>query len=325
MNIKEIKTLLDNLNCSYHFSYRTNKSFNLIANDVDTKFKSNTFPIYSITKTIIASLIFHSIENKKLKLEDKLSTFISCTNYEWLKNTTIAELLLHRSGLGDYGYTNEYKNAVTTCPSGPLSESELISIVTKQGQQSQTENNFLYSNIGYLFLKKILEKIYSKSFEELIEVFFIKKLQLKNTKSIITQEEFKSLTFPTQKSFYLNVEDAREIYHPQWVSHGLIKSTPEEITKVFNYIFFENFLSSKTLKTYTTLYKIPFNGKYFSPHYGYGILGDPNSNFGSYFGHDGNGPGYSAGVFINENKIFCLVLGIEGISSKDLIAQLITC
>lgn len=93
--MKVLKTKLKELNCSYHFTRFNHDEFIIIASNITTNVKALTFPLYSITKTLIASLIFKCVENDRVKLSDTLSFYIPKLKNEWVKNITIKKLLTH--------------------------------------------------------------------------------------------------------------------------------------------------------------------------------------------------------------------------------------
>ena len=43
------------------------------------------------------------------------------------------------------------------------------------------------------------------------------------------------------------LEDTREVYHPGWVSHGVVASTPSEITRFFAGLFAGELFSRRSL------------------------------------------------------------------------------
>lgn len=323
MNNNKIKSYLDSLDCTYHFSKRIDDRTTTLFSNTNNTNKELTFPLYSITKTIIASLILHQVDKGILSLDDKVNKHLKEFQNSFFNKITIYDLLNHRSGLGDYGYTKEYKTLLTNDPTSPPTEEFLIEVTLKQTNKLKEKSAFLYSNTGYLLLKKILENIYRKNFQWILNEVFFKPLNLTNTKLALIQNDFHNINFPCEPSLFFNGLDAREVYHPNWVGHGLITSTPKEVTKLYSFIFSDNFLSKESMGLLLKPKKLNFESKFFKPHYGLGVLGDINSSLGVYIGHDGNGPGYSVGVFKVNECFYCLVLGKENLSVKDIIFELI--
>lgn len=112
-----------------------------------SKLDSNSvFAIGSLSKQFTAVLILQQVENGKLKLEDKASKYLDEFKADSFKNITILQLLNHTSGLNDFG-------------SSPLS---------KPGDV------FNYSNKGYRYLGKIIEKVSGKSYDQNATELFLK-------------------------------------------------------------------------------------------------------------------------------------------------------
>src|SRR5262249_24106993 len=100
----------------------------------------------------------------------------------------------------------------------------------------------------------------------------------------------------------------RDHYHPGWVSHGVVASTPSETARFFDALFCRGLVSPESLQEMTKLVPLPVDplvrpvateppprrGK---PSYGLGIMGDPESPWGLLWGHNGGGPGYRTSAF----------------------------
>src|SRR3954467_630279 len=75
------------------------------------------FPIYSITKTLIAICALKLVESGSLRLDDPARTFVR--DVDLPESITLAHLLRHTSGLRDYGRLRDYHDAVRSHPSKP--------------------------------------------------------------------------------------------------------------------------------------------------------------------------------------------------------------
>jgi D-alanyl-D-alanine carboxypeptidase len=94
----------------------------------------------------------------------------------------------------------------------------------------------------------------------------------------------------------------RKLYHPGWVSHGLVASTPSEVARVFAALFAARLVSPRALREMTALVPVPGvppdpRHRWGTPSYGLGIMGDPQSRWGRLWGHNGGGPGYRTSAF----------------------------
>jgi CubicO group peptidase (beta-lactamase class C family) len=126
--------------------------------------KSSQFEIASVSKQFTAVAILMLYEQKKLQLTDSIQKFIPDFPY---KGITVHQLLCHRSGLPDYfKFAEKYhkdKNCLMT------NDSLLkMMIVYQPAILSLPDQNFEYSNTGYVILASIVERISGTSFSEFI-------------------------------------------------------------------------------------------------------------------------------------------------------------
>jgi CubicO group peptidase (beta-lactamase class C family) len=133
------------------------------------------YRIGSISKMFTACLIFQAIEENKLSLKQNINRFFpKITN---AKEITIGNLLNHRSGIHNYTNDTSYFNYYTALKS----QKEMLEIIQAGGSDFKPNSKTEYSNSNYILLSFILEKIYKKSYEELLELKIIQPLGLKNT------------------------------------------------------------------------------------------------------------------------------------------------
>jgi len=129
-----------------------------IENSADTK-----YGIGSITKTITATLIMQLVQEGKLKLADKISRYLPDYPKEKGDLISIHHLLSHRSGIPNYfkipGWTNGDFNK-----SMPLEQFEQV--LNNLPLSFPPGETYMYSNSGYYFLGKIIERVSGKSLSE---------------------------------------------------------------------------------------------------------------------------------------------------------------
>lgn len=240
--------------------------------DVESKKKADINTIYrigSITKTFTAVLVMKAIEDKKLTLDTKLSQFFP--NIKNAEKITIENLLTHRSGIHNFTDDNLYLTYYTQ----PITQEKLVSIIEKAGSDFEPGSKFQYSNSNYSLLTYILEKVYKKSYAELIEKAIINPLNLKYTKvggkidvsnNIANSYTYEGNTYVKSPETDMSVPSGA----------GAIISTPSDL------IAFMNGLTSGKLISQESLDKM----KKFKDGYGFGLVEVPfNQKKG--FGHNG--------------------------------------
>ncbi len=118
-----------------------------------TALKTNSiFAIASISKQFTAVLVLLLEDQEKINTEDKVSKYLEEFQTKKFQNITIKELLNHTSGISDFG----------------------------NGLLSKPGAEFHYSNKGYLYLGKIIEKVSGKSYDENATELF-RKIGMKST------------------------------------------------------------------------------------------------------------------------------------------------
>lgn len=147
--------------------------------DLETKQKANMntqYRIGSVSKIFTAVLMMKAVEEKKITLDAKLSQY-----YPQIKNAeniSVKQLLQHRSGIHNLTDEKEYFDYHLK----PHTEAEMLSIISKYPSDFSPGEKFQYSNSNYILLGYILEKIYKKSYADLIQEKIAKPLNLTLTK-----------------------------------------------------------------------------------------------------------------------------------------------
>jgi D-alanyl-D-alanine carboxypeptidase len=133
------------------------------------------YRIGSTTKMFTSALVLKAIENKKLTLNQTIDVFFP--TIENSEKITIGNLLKHRSGIADFLGADDFANGYTEAKS----EEEMIGIISKLKSDFSPNSKAVYSNSNYYLLSIILQKIYEKSYQELLTEQITKPLRLKNT------------------------------------------------------------------------------------------------------------------------------------------------
>lgn len=117
---------------------------------------STLFHVASITKYFTAGLVLKAAEEGVLALEDSIDPLVAGTGLEG-RGFTFQQLLAHRSGLGS-SYAAELKSD---------SAGALAALAAVPWDAAEADQ-FKYSNDGYDLLAIVLERVYDRSYEELL-------------------------------------------------------------------------------------------------------------------------------------------------------------
>jgi CubicO group peptidase (beta-lactamase class C family) len=201
------------------------------------------FDIGSMNKTFTSIVVKQLIAERKLDMEDHLTDFIDGFKDPNVTKITIKQLLEHRSGFGDY-HTPDYFEL-------PKSERLLNSIVERA---KTTELNFEpgeedeYSNLGYVLLGAVIEKVSGKSYFEMVKERIIDPLKLKNT----YLNDFSDLGPRIAKGYYYTPLGQLEVSAPtQDVPNpdGGFLSTTSDILKFYRSFYYDDLLLSDEIKS----------------------------------------------------------------------------
>jgi CubicO group peptidase (beta-lactamase class C family) len=144
--------------------------------------KNSLFEIASITKILTSNLIAQAVIDNKLKTDAYIDNYLP---KEYVLHTTlrnkikISDLASHQSGLPDI----DFSKLIELNPQQPvnsITEKTLTTIINNCSELIDY-GKYRYSTIGYTLLGQILEKLYGKSYDEIIRKKIIKPLKMRNT------------------------------------------------------------------------------------------------------------------------------------------------
>jgi len=255
-------------------------------------------PIYSITKTLTAICALRLSERGALNLTDPVAAW--CSDVDLRGDVTVAHLLRHTSGLGDYGPLPEYHDAVRSHPSDPWSRRQFLDAVLPRGLCFEPGRGWAYSNIGYMLLREVLQHAAGRTFAEVVHELVAAPLALQHTRVIDTIDGWSTCVpgFGPEVDVDGQPVDVRPVYHPGWCAPGVAVSTAEEVTRVIDALLAGQILEPRSLAEMLTLAPISPGAPGVAHAYGMGIASEIASPRGANYGHGGGGPGYDLDVTI---------------------------
>lgn len=243
---KKEKLLYQRINGFQNFKSKTQLSAN------------STFAIGSVSKQFTAALILSQVDQGKLKTTDLVSQYLESFKRNAYKEISVHQLLNHTSGISDLG----------------------------PGLQSKPGEEFHYSNKGFLYLGKLVEKVSGKSYDQNLKELLIKT----GMKNSFTADHFKGNNLAgaylgNLKNFSVVPNMPQRLAQESVsVAAGGILSTSDDMHKWNSALYAGQFFKAETLAkmlTQSSKTEHPILG---SVGYGYGIM--MNSKPKSYF-HSG--------------------------------------
>ena len=144
-----------------------------IPNSYDTKFR-----LGSITKQFTSMLIIQLVEKNKIKLEDKITDYLTYYRKDIGDKVTIEMLLTHTSGIPSYTNQPDFFEKTSKKYYAP---DDFIKEYCSGDLEFEPGTKFNYNNSGYFILGGIIEHITGKTYEEALLENIIKPLGLSET------------------------------------------------------------------------------------------------------------------------------------------------
>ena len=265
----------ENANTSYTFSCGYACKEYKVPNKTDTKFN-----IASVGKPITGVAITMLTRDGFIDLSKVVSEYIDLKN-DVFNHITIEQLLTHTSGLGDYfqaAYNSPYIKSYEDFK-------DFLDIVENASLDFAPGDHWSYSNLGYLVLGLLIEKVSGMSYYTYIQqnIFL---------PSNMTDSGFWLYNEPvSNRAFGYSYDDERRIWRNRFItpvlrgtSAGGWFSTVGDLSK-----FMKSMLSHKLLSSYYTNLVITPKPELNAPNYGYGFFVSDAK-----LSHGGNGTGIGA-------------------------------
>ncbi len=211
--------------------------------DFETQMKNNAdtkFRIGSISKTFTAVLIMKAVDEGKMDIYKTIDYFFP--DLKNGKKITTEMLLNHHSGIHSFTSDPSFLSWHTQ----PKTEKELVDLINSYEPDFEPNSNAEYSNSNYVLLTFILEKIYGKSYGEILDEKITKPLGLKNTKlgSKINLNNNEANSYKFQMIYTKEKETDMSIP----LGAGAIVSTPTDIIRFGEGLISGKIISEKSLK-----------------------------------------------------------------------------
>lgn len=253
-------------------------------------------PVYSITKTHIAALVLSAVRAGRLALDEAVAQ--RCPDLPDAHRITLRQLLNHTAGLRDYGAIPEYQRAVAE--GGRVwSYDEFADRTYRRGGLFAPGTGWSYANPGYALLVRIVESIWQEPLALQLRNRIHRPLGLSRTR--LTDSLNHRDICPSSSRLLSPGGSRRPVktcYAVGWVWHRLIVSDAVETVRFLDALLRRCWLGEPLTNAMMALVPVgETHPPWTEPAYGLGLLGELRGTRGPIFGHNGQGPGYSASAF----------------------------
>jgi CubicO group peptidase (beta-lactamase class C family) len=242
---------------------------------------NDLFRIASVSKPITSLAIMKLVEEGKLSLDDKVfgkgklleqAYYLEVINDPRLYSVTVQNLLEHTSGWNRNAPVDGYSHfdpaffplhvTETEQEPNPVGDSTLIRFSLRKGLQQNPGTKFSYSNVGYLVLGKIIEKVSGMKYEtyvqkEIFDPLHVQDIRLgKNLPAKKEKREVEYIGSDREESCYGNGKKVPAQYGGFNVeamnAHGGWIASAGDLTRLLSELDKETLLKSSTIKTMIT-------------------------------------------------------------------------
>lgn len=279
----------------------------------------------SVGKTYVAAVALKLVQSGKLKLEEKVSTYLG--HYNWFsripnaQDITVKMLMNHTSGVMRYEFKEQFTTDLTNSPTKAWKPEELLSYVLDEQPSFKAGEGWEYSDTNYILLGLIIEKITGQPYYSVLQKEILTPFRLSNT---LPSDK---INLPGLAQGYAGKDNAfggqdkvvREngdfIINPQfeWTGGG-IYSTTEDLVRWGKLLYSGQVLDKQSMAL--TLDGVPAklgpNSKY-----GLGVI-IRQTPYGSAFGHSGFFPGYLTEMIYFPEHNICIALQTNTSDVKNI-------
>jgi CubicO group peptidase (beta-lactamase class C family) len=234
-------------------------------------------PWWSFTKTVLAAAALVLVERGRLTLDGPLAG----------RPYSLRQLLQHRAGVPEYGALADYHAAVARGDT-PWPVTELLARVKSHVPVFEPGKGWLYSNVGYLFVRQIIEDAADEGIGQAVTRLVLAPLGISHAGFAETPDDLVGIRSGIAAG-----------YHPGWVYHGLLIGPPADAALLLDRLTTGDLLSSASLRAMQDGFRLDvpiLRRPWQAPSYGLGLMIEA-AGACRFVGHTGGGPSSTVAVY----------------------------
>jgi len=309
----------------------TGNSWSLSTGTADKKRKNpitdeSIFRLASVTKTFTASVIFKLIEEGKLSINDKLTTFFP--GYAHATNVTIKNLLDHSSGIKELLTLPDILMGSTLNSDKIWDINQIVSTISRKKLDFATGTDHKYSNTNTVLLGLIAEKISGRKMAELYRDYLFNDLNIHNIffspyegtpEGLISGYDRKLL--PTPGLYEISAKNTA--WATSAFTSGALVATSSETAWFYHNLFMGKILSGNSLAIMKSFEPANKPDNEHLKYFGRGLFKwDINGN--TYWGHEGVFVGFDniAGFREKDKTAIVILANVSSFNKFGLFAEI---
>lgn len=253
--------------------------------DIEAKRPAEASTIYyiaSASKQFTAALLLKQVDRGRLAPTDTIGHHLAGLRPEWT-GRTVAQLLNHTAGLPrDFRQVSRRAEA--------MSVDTMIALAAHSpAPTAPADGAFAYSNVGYMLLGALVEKLYGRSYREALRDEVARPLGLRTLDACLTTDRPAALASGYQRSPSGGVAPAPFNHPSQMLGAGGICASAADMTAWNRALHTGRVLSADSYAAMTTP-----RGAARRSEYGFGLYVHPLPGGAKLFVHHGTTGGYAA-------------------------------
>jgi D-alanyl-D-alanine carboxypeptidase len=269
-------------------------------NNIDMK-SCNISRVGSTVKMFTATTILKLVEEGKLSLDDKISSYLQGDIIDKIENAdkvTVRQLLQHSGGIYNYIQNLKFQTSSTNDLIREWKPLELLFYAYNQKAYFQPDEDVRYSNTGYVLLGMLIEKIEGKPFYKVFEEKIFNPLNLTLTQ-FASEDPVPSGIVRGYIDMYSNLNVMESTYFSGWdyyTADGGLISNPYDMNVFLRALMQGQIINNTSLNEMLT-WKTPNepDSNFFPITYGLGIFKIETPKGIAYM-HSGDAIGYYANM-----------------------------
>lgn len=286
----------------------------------------HSFFIGSISKVFTATSIFHYVDLGQISIDDPVNKWIDaeiCDKVDNANESTISDLLTHRSGIKDW-YIIALEMARFNKEVNNWTHEDILAYVYDKNADFSVGERYGYSNTNYVLLGMILEQVSGKSLGEVYQDIIFSPLELKSADYIVQKDFENNRVVKGYMDIYGSgvYTESQFLYRDEMgTGDGGISINAQDLGVFMKTLLTGGLISESSTNKMQDWFDLPGNNFHVKNGYGLEYF---KTDFGAAYGHTGGVDGFNAVALYYPDKAISAVVLLNFTPSTEKDYNLIT-